>query len=315
MSFGDAFAAADGEADRASGLPSAAMPPRGAGPASPPRFHESWSARARRVVLGLGYALRPRRWEVLPAAVLLTAEFLFSEALAARRLEEPDPRGEEGLVGVSENLGPDAVMAAYRRGLFPFCHVGPVKWWSPAERAILRPAELRIEKSLRKTIRQGKLRVTFDTDFVAVMKACAEPRDDKTPLTWITPKIMSAFWQLHQAGHAHSVEVWNGDGHLVGGLYGLACGNIYFGESQFSRVRDASKVGGAVLMRHLAEWGFTLRDGKRMTEHLASLGYRNVPRAQFLRELQDEAWKPGKVGRWSVDESLDVANWRPDGRS
>jgi leucyl/phenylalanyl-tRNA--protein transferase len=175
---------------------------------------------------------------------------------------------------------------------------------------VLYPHETHIEKNLRRLIRQGRYAITFDRDFAAVMRACAEPRSGKTPLTWITPKMMRAFWALHEQGHAHSVEIWDRDSRLVGGLYGLAAGGVFFGESQFSFVRDASKMAVAALHCHLAHWGFGLRDAKWQTEHLASLGFREIPRAEFLRELEAHAWKDGRVGRWSVDPTLDLAAWR-----
>jgi leucyl/phenylalanyl-tRNA--protein transferase len=276
-----------------------------------PRFSESWPARARRLALGTAYALRPHRLSLAPVATLMAAEFMVSKARAARRLENPEFLGEQGLIGVSEDLTPQALFEGYRSGMYPFCHIGPMKWWSAAERAVLRPGEIRIEKNLRRAIRQGKYRVTFDTDFAGVVRACAEPRPGKTPLTWITPKMMRAFWGLHEAGHAHSVEVRDPEGNLVGGLYGVACGGVFFGESQFSLVRDASKIANATLACHLAHWGFALRDAKNMTEHLASLGFRSMPRAEFLSELQEHAWKPGKVGAWTLDDDLDVGAWQP----
>jgi leucyl/phenylalanyl-tRNA--protein transferase len=143
------------------------------------------------------------------------------------------------------------------------------------------------------------------------MRACAQPRERKTPLTWITPRIMRAFWALHQAGYAHSVEVWD-EGDLVGGLYGLAIGDVFFGESQFSRTEHASKVAVAVLHSHLAYWGFALRDAKSISPHLASLGFKTVDRATFQGLLRDYAWRPGRVGRWAVESGLDVSRWKPE---
>jgi leucyl/phenylalanyl-tRNA--protein transferase len=260
-------------------------------------------------VLGTAYALRLNRLHVLPSVLVLTVEYMISPEAAASRLHERKYRGEQGLVGVSQDLSPKALLDGYRRGLFPFCHVGPTKWWCPEQRAVLRPGETRIEKNLRRLIRQRKYRVTFDTDFAAVMQACAEPRPGKTPLTWITPKMMQAFWELHEAGHAHSVEVWDAEGNLVGGMYGVAAGTVFFGESQFSSVRDASKVAVAFLHCHLAHWGFVLRDAKRQSSHLTNLGFHPMERSGFLLALEKHAWTPGRVGRWSVDETLDVAAW------
>ena len=128
------------------------------------------------------------------------------------------------------------------------------------------------------------------------MEACAEPRADKTPLTWITPKMMHAFWALHEAGYAHSVEVWDDNCRLVGGLYGLAIGGVFFAESRFAREDGASKVGVAVLHQHLAHWCFGVRDAKWMSPHLASLGFRMVDREAFQEMLKEHAWRPSRVG-------------------
>jgi leucyl/phenylalanyl-tRNA--protein transferase len=275
-----------------------------------PAFCETAAAMARRVLLGLAFPLRPIRLRVLPAVLWLTAEFFIAPALAERRFEVPKYRGWQGFVGVSEDLSPPALLDGYRSGIFPFCHVGPMKWWCPEVRAVLVPDETHIEKNLRRLIRQKKYKVTFDTDFAAVVRACAEPRPGKTPLTWITPRIMRAYDDLHKAGHAHSVEVWDAEGKLVGGLYGVASGGVFFGESQFSIVRDASKIAVATLHCHLAHWGFALRDAKWPTDHLKQLGFRLMPRDEFLAVLKAHAWKPGRVGRWAVDEALDVAAWR-----
>jgi leucyl/phenylalanyl-tRNA--protein transferase len=272
-----------------------------------PRFVERPSAIARRYLLGAGYALRPVRIGLMPTVAWMTAEYLVNPRAARRRLENPVYHGWQGLIGISKDLSPGAILDGYRRGIFPLCHIGPMKWWSPNVRPVMHPHEGHIEKSVRRLLRQKRYRVTFDTDFAAVMRACAEPRPGKTPLTWITPRVMRAFWELHQAGHAHS------DGRLVGGDYGLACGNVYFGESKFSLERDASKIADAILNMHLAHWGFVLREGKWMTGHLARLGHRSISRDEFLPLLREHAWKPGRVGRWTVDETLDVSQWRTKG--
>ena len=277
------------------------------------RFVEQPSATARRHLLGTAYALRPRRISLLPTIAWMTAEYLINPRAARRRLENPVYHGWQGLIGVSDDLSPGALLDGYRRGIFPLCHIGPMKWWSPNVRPVLHPQEAHIEKNLRRLIRQKKYRVTFDTDFAAVMRACAEPRPGKTPLTWITPRMMRAFWDLHEAGHAHSVEVWDADGKLVGGLYGLATGDVFFGESQFSLVRDASKVAVATFHCHLAHWGLVLRDAKWETSHLKGLGFHMMGRTEFLQQLEAHAWKPGRVGRWTVDDTLDVSAWQTRG--
>jgi leucyl/phenylalanyl-tRNA--protein transferase len=181
-----------------------------------------------------------------------------------------------------------------------------MKWWSPAERAVIAPADLHLDRKTRRLLRQDKFFVTFDEEFARVMETCVRPRSGKTPLTWITPKMMNAFWALHEAGYAHSVEVWDDDCHLVGGLYGLAIGGVFFAESRFAEVDSASKVGVAVLHQHLAHWGFGVRDAKWISPHLTSLGFRTVPRATFRRMLKEYAWRPSRLGRWKVDNGLDT---------
>src|SRR5690606_35481439 len=142
-----------------------------------------------------------------------------------------------------------------------------------------------------------------------------EPRPGRPALTWISPRFMDAYEALHLEGHAHSVEVWDGDGQLAGGLYGVASGGVFFTESQFARQRDTSKVAFVTLNRHLAEWGYILNDGKDMTGHLAALGMRNIPRTEFNALLHANTGKGRAPGRWQIDPSLDIAGWMPAGES
>lgn len=277
-----------------------------------PVFHESGRTRMRRWMLGAAYALKPERISVLPRLSLATAKYILGSRTTRDELaQEPRLHGALGFAGVSNELGVGTMLDRYRRGLFPICHIGPTKWWSPAQRAIIAPDELRIARSTRKILRQNRFHITFDEDFAAVMEACSMPRPGKTPLTWITPRIMHAFWALHVAGYAHSVETWDDGGRLVGGLYGLAIGGVFFGESRFAYSDNASKVGVAVLHHHLSHWGFGLRDAKWMSAHLSSLGFRPVERATFETLLKDQVNRPGRVGRWEVDDTLDTSTWQP----
>ena len=187
-----------------------------------------------------------------------------------------------------------------------------MKWWSAADRAVLFFKNSHIEKGVRKQIRQKRFDVTFDQDFAAVMQACAEPRAGKTPLTWLRPRVMQALWDLHKAGYAHSVEVWDCEPQLVGGIFGIAIGEIFFGESQFSSVRDASKIASAYLNCHLANWGFALRDGKWLSSHLAGLGFTTIRRNEFEVLLSEHASRPDRIGTREVDETLDVAHCAVD---
>jgi leucyl/phenylalanyl-tRNA--protein transferase len=200
-----------------------------------------------------------------------------------------------GLLAVGGDLTPQRLLEAYRRGIFPWFSEGdPILWWSPDPRMVLLPAELKISRSLAKTLRNRRFEIRFDSDFDSVIRACAAPRDGQ-PGTWITPEMRNAYLRLHRLGYAHSVETWV-DGELVGGLYGVAVGAAFFGESMFARARDASKIALVHLVRKLEEDGYGMIDCQMRTEHLASLGAREIPRARFsrlLRELVDYCRAPG----------------------
>lgn len=278
-----------------------------------PRFRETWNQYLRRLTLGCAYALKPRRLALLPQIWRMTLVYYLSPKSVRDQLPElPTYYTEWGLAGISDDLSVPALLNNYSRGLFPVCHVGPMKWWCPASRAVQDPAHAHVGRRVRRLIRRHEFTVTMDTDFAGVMEACARPRTGKTPLTWITPKVMRAFYAAHKAGYAHSVEVWDRDGKLVGGLFGLAIGEVYFGESKFCRTRDASKVAVAYLQRHLAAWGYRLYDAKWMTPHLADTGFTSMPREDFLSLLPWYALEPGHVGRWAIDPDLDPADGRPD---
>lgn len=194
-------------------------------------------------------------------------------------------REPNGLLAAGGDLSADRLIQAYRHGCFPWFQEGqPILWWSPDPRTVLLPDELHVSKSLGKLLRQQRYRVTFDQDFAAVIEACAAPRSYAEG-TWITDSMQAAYVQLHQRGLAHSVEVWDGD-RLVGGLYGLAMGQLFFGESMFSRADNASKVGFVTLVEHLKAWGFVLIDCQMPTQHLHSLGARSIPRSLFADYLQ-----------------------------
>jgi leucyl/phenylalanyl-tRNA--protein transferase len=268
-----------------------------------------------RMVYGLAYAARPRRLAHPFGFAQIGLERLVRGRNGAPFLRRPEEALEtpDGLVDIGGPMTVDRLVAAYEKGIFPWCHVGPVKWWAPSQRAVLFLEESRIEKNLRRLLRQDRFTVTFDTRFREVMEACAEPRPGRPALTWISPRFMDAYEALHEAGHAHSVEVRDKDGNLAGGLYGVASGGVFFTESQFARARDTSKVAFVTLNRHLAEWGYTVNDGKDMTGHLAALGMRSIPRAEFAALLHANAGKGRAPGRWEIDTSLDVAGWMPGG--
>ncbi len=196
----------------------------------------------------------------------------------------PDPAlalaDPNGLLAVGGDLSPVRLIHAYRHGIFPWYSDGqPILWWSPDPRLVLYPGEVHVSRSLGKTLRQRRFEVSFDRDFAAVISGCAA-RDS----TWITAEMRAAYLRLHALGRAHSVECWC-DGRLVGGLYGVSIGRVFFGESMFSLERDASKVALVTLARTLERWGYALMDCQVESDHLMSLGARNLAREHFLRLL------------------------------
>lgn len=193
-------------------------------------------------------------------------------------------REPNGLLAAGGDLRPERLLAAYRHGCFPWYQEGqPLLWWSPDPRTVLFPDELHVSRSLRKRMRHGDYRMTFDKAFAEVIQGCAGPRSYADG-TWITTPMQDAYVRLHEMGVAHSVEVWQ-QGQLVGGLYGIAMGELFFGESMFSRATDASKVGFVTLVERLREWGFALIDCQMPTRHLESFGARSIPRAAFAEAL------------------------------
>jgi len=262
--------------------------------------------------LAMAFALRGNhRWDIFGFARLLWAKATRAPDGVFQRDTEHALTLPDGLVDIGNDLSVSHLIEAYALGVFPISHLGPSKWMSPRARALGYLNETHIEKNLRRLLRQKKYRVTFDQDFEAVMRACAAPRTGRVHLTWINERMIAAYKELHLAGHAHSVEVWNTDGELIGGLYGVASGGVFVTESQFNVARDASKVAYVTLNRHLTEWGFQANDGKYMTKHLANLGMREVFRSEYTRLLnRTQGLMP--TGRWEVDDDLDVAGWKPE---
>ncbi len=206
-----------------------------------------------------------------------------------------------GLLAVGGDLLPDRILDAYRRGIFPWGTVdGQPLWYSPDPRMVLFPDEFRLTRSLRKTLRTGRFEVRFDSDFPGVMAACATTPRDGQDGTWITAEMRHAYTRLHELGWAHSVETY-ADGELVGGLYGLAIGRMFYGESMFSRRSDASKVAFAHLIEFLVTHQFGMIDCQMYTDHLASLGGREIPRAEFLDRLAALTATGSPRTHWSTD--------------
>ncbi len=195
------------------------------------------------------------------------------------------PNGPNGLLAAGGDLSAARLTDAYRRGIFPWFSEGePVLWWSPDPRMVLIPAEFNCSRSLGKRLKKHDFEVRVDTSFESVMRACAAPRDGQAG-TWITDDMVAAYGELHHQGLAHSVETWI-NGELAGGLYGIAIGRMFYGESMFMRVTGASKIALAALTRQLTRWQFGLIDCQMNTGHLSSLGAHEIPRADFVRRLQ-----------------------------
>jgi leucyl/phenylalanyl-tRNA---protein transferase len=222
------------------------------------------------------------------------------------RLEFPAPaaalRDPNGLLAVGGDLSVKRLLAAYGSGIFPWFDDdrGPILWWSPDPRAVLLPGDLHVSRRLLRRMRSAGFTITFDRAFAAVMQGCAAPRAGASG-TWITGRMRRAYQRLHRAGFAHSVEVWHDDV-LVGGLYGVSLGHMFFGESMFHIEPDASKMALATLIRQIERWGFGLLDCQVMNPHLRSLGAREIPRAEFLERLAESNRHPTRQGTWHIDE-------------
>ena len=208
-----------------------------------------------------------------------------------------------GLLAAGGDLSAARLIDAYRHGVFPWFSPGqPILWWSPDPRMVLFPVELRIARSLNKALRNHDYEIRADASFRAVMQACAEPRPGQDG-TWITEEMIDAYCALHEQGLAHSIEAWI-EGKLAGGLYGVALGRMFFGESMFTRVANASKIALVHLVRQLERLDFGMIDCQVATEHLASVGARTIPRADFMRKLQELVNYAGVSGRWGLDDDL-----------
>ncbi len=208
-----------------------------------------------------------------------------------------------GLLAAGGSLSAHCLLDAYRQGIFPWFNTGePILWWSPNPRMVLIPAEFKISRSLRKTLRDKSYEVRTDSAFEQVMRACAAPRHEQSG-TWIHEDMITAYTELHQMGVAHSVEIWM-KGNLVGGLYGISIGHMFYGESMFSHATDASKIALAHLTAQLQRWGYGMIDCQMSTPHLASLGAREIPRAEFMHRLKELIHCLDTPHKWQFDHEL-----------
>ena len=237
----------------------------------------------------------------MPVYLLPDNEIVFPSPHLARN---------DGLLALGGDLHPSRLLAAYQNGIFPWYMEGePILWWSPDPRLVIYPGEFHVARRLRRLIRQGRYRVTVDVDFAEVIRCCAETHLANESGTWIVSDMVDAYIDLHRAGYAHSVEVWEKD-LLAGGLYGVSIGGAFFGESMFARRRDASKVGLVRLVEALADKGFSLIDCQVTTQHLMRFGAREVPRTQFLADLSEALIAPTFHGRWRLAPSLETTRDR-----
>lgn len=208
----------------------------------------------------------------------------------------------EGLLAIGGDLSPERLIEAYSLGIFPWYNPGqPILWWSPDPRAVLRPNDLKVSRSLRKSLKNRGFSFTMDTAFARVVRACAEPRESDARESWITADMERAYTALHDLRIAHSVEVWRA-GSLVGGLYGVAMGKVFFGESMFSREPDASKCALAALVGRLKEQNFALVDCQVESAHLASLGARLIPRRDFVATIRQGLGKTSPCEAWTFEQ-------------
>ncbi|MFN3315810.1 MAG: leucyl/phenylalanyl-tRNA--protein transferase, partial [Raineya sp.] len=206
---------------------------------------------------------------------------------------------KEGIVAIGGDLSVERLLLAYQSGIFPWFSPGdPIVWWSPNPRFVLYPEKIKVSKSMKQLFKKQFFRVSFDTCFEEVITNCANIKREGQSGTWITKEMKKSYCELHNLGYAHSVEVWQ-DENLVGGLYGVALGKIFFGESMFSKVSNASKYGFITLTRLLQEKGFKLIDCQVHTEHLESLGAEFIERWHFIEELEQAIAHPNLHGSWS----------------
>jgi len=219
----------------------------------------------------------------------------------------PELAREDGLLAIGGDLSPQRLLLAYQMGIFPWYSAGdPILWWAPTPRLVLIPQEFHCSRSLRRQLRQGFFSFSMDAAFPQVIAACAAARSAQQHGTWINQNMIEAYCQLHDLGYAHSVECWH-DGALAGGLYGVSLGGMFFGESMFSRLPNSSKAALAILCQQLVDWRFDGIDCQMKTEHLTSLGARDISGPNFFSLLQKSILRSDRQGKWQLSSSLSQA--------
>lgn len=205
---------------------------------------------------------------------------------------------EHGILAIGGDLSPERLLLAYRSGIFPwFNEDDPIIWWSPDPRFVMFPQHLKVSKSMKQVIKKNLFQITFDQDFKGVITACQTVKRQGQSGTWITGEMLEAYDTLHQLGFAHSVEAWR-EGNLVGGLYGVSLGKAFFGESMFAKESNASKVAYIILVQKLQNLNFQIVDCQVYTEHLESLGAENLPRADFIQQVEQALKEETLIGNW-----------------
>ncbi len=216
----------------------------------------------------------------------------------------------EGLLAAGGDLCQTRLLNAYRNGIFPWYEEGqPILWWSPNPRGVLFTNKFKISTSLRKTLRKHDWTITFDGDFKKTVMACAAPRSYARG-TWITNEMTDAYCHLHEIGHAHSIELWDQQERLIGGIYGVLIGTMFYGESMFSFQTNASKVALAYLVMHMHHWGFPLLDCQLPSPHLASLGAESICRSEYIKTMMPLCNQSVDSFSWKLDETLDISSWQ-----
>lgn len=268
-------------------------------------------AQIRQLLLGMLYPLKPGRLRDAP----YLAAHIASDMLH-RRQGAPDSRHiasrPDGYGGIVWDTSTSTVLEAARRGFYPHAHVGPMKWWSPPQRAVMMLNKVHIARRFRRSLRATDAVLSFDSDFAGVVDACAAPRAGHTRLTWITPRAKALYLRLHAEGHAHSVEIRNKDGKLEGGLFGLSIGPVFSALSMFHTADNASKFAIVGLYHHLADWGFRAVDHQMMSPWVETLGGTNLARADYEALLKAPAPAAAMPGQWqAIHQPADTAAWQP----
>ncbi len=274
------------------------------------RFREALGPRLRRWILGTAYALRPEHALEVPALLWHCAGDLARGGTVLPDTSRTWPTPDT-FAGVCRDITAERMVEAARKGFFAWAHCGPLKWWTREKRMVLVFNEHKLEKRCLREMKKNTYRVTFDTAFETVVRECAAPRSyNWHSLTWITPKMQKLYADLHRLGHAHSFEIWNADGALVGGGFGIAVGRVFLSDSLFSRERDVSKMVSSALYYHLAKWGYVLCDGRDYTAMQDAMGYREIPRAEYEAILTEHARAEFDRASWAVEADLaTVAQW------